>query len=291
MMSDVLVSIVTVVLNAEDLVEETILSVIEQEYPHIEFIIVDGGSTDGTIEIIKKYKDNISLFVSEKDNGIYDAMNKAIGLANGKWINFMNAGDSFVNQRSVSSAMNEAFPNTDVLYGDHYYCDGGKKELRKSNIQNVYSTIVFNHQSMFYKTKLLEKYRFDESFSIVADCETHIRAYKDGNKFQYLNIPIANFLAGGVNDKYRINTIIEFTHALALHLPKDKDIRDSYIFRLLIQENSTEVSSHLVKGSNVFDSLKQHIDRLCSIRFLTHPIKKIKRYKQLINFYQGIKYK
>jgi len=283
------VTIVTVTYNAEDILEDTILNIINQDYRNIEFIIIDGGSTDATLEIIEKYKEKIDYFKSEPDKGIYDAMNKAIDVATGEWINFMNAGDSFVDLNTVSSSMKKLAYDTDVLYGNHYYIDGDKKELRKSDIKKVYSDITFNHQSMFYKTSVIKEYKFDESFKIVADCEMHLKAYKDGKNFQYLNMPVANFLAGGINNKFRINTIIEFIHALALHIPKDKDIRETSIFKLLILENSISINDTLVNSSNVFDSLKRHIERLCSISFMRNPIKKIKSYKALLNYYNLIK--
>ena len=97
-----LISIITVAYNAIQLIEATIKSVINQSYTSIEYIIIDGGSTDGTIDIIKKYDKYLAYWISEPDKGIYDAMNKAIKKANGDWINFMNCGDTFVDENVIS---------------------------------------------------------------------------------------------------------------------------------------------------------------------------------------------
>jgi glycosyltransferase involved in cell wall biosynthesis len=94
--------------NAVLTIEQTILSVINQTYPHIEYIIIDGGSTDGTVDIIKKYANRIAYWVSEPDKGIYDAMNKGIRTAKGEWINFMNAGDLFYSKDTLEKFTEKA---------------------------------------------------------------------------------------------------------------------------------------------------------------------------------------
>lgn len=101
-MDNPLISVVTVAYNAVTTIEKTILSVINQTYPNVEYIIIDGGSTDGTVEIIKKYANKLAYWVSEPDNGIYDAMNKGAKVATGEWINFMNCGDSFFTLNSAT---------------------------------------------------------------------------------------------------------------------------------------------------------------------------------------------
>ena len=113
------ITIITVCYNAISTIEDTIKSVLSQTYENLEYIIIDGGSIDGTIDIIKKYEKQISYWQSEPDKGVYDAMNKGIKLSTGEWINFMNAGDSFYNTEVLQS-LNLYFSDsqTDIIYGD-----------------------------------------------------------------------------------------------------------------------------------------------------------------------------
>ena len=97
-----LISIVTISYNAVNLIEKTILSVVEQDTADFEYIVIDGGSTDGTVEVIRKYENAISYWVSESDKGIFDAMNKALSVAKGDWVIFMNSGDCFYNNHVLS---------------------------------------------------------------------------------------------------------------------------------------------------------------------------------------------
>ena len=113
-----LVTIVTVVFNGEQYIEETILSVINQKYKNIEYIIIDGGSNDNTINIIKKYEDLIDYWMSMDDDGIYDAMNKALKIAKGKWINFMNCGDSFCNNEVIENIEFSNYSKYVMIYGN-----------------------------------------------------------------------------------------------------------------------------------------------------------------------------
>jgi len=127
------ITIITVSYNAVKTIEDTILSVINQTYPNIEYIIIDGGSTDGTLDIIKKYQDKITYWVSEPDKGIYDAMNKGTLKATGVWLNFMNAGDTFYDHQVLEKVFKDKdWSNTDVIYGDVVYVYPNKEEIRKT---------------------------------------------------------------------------------------------------------------------------------------------------------------
>nr|WP_071779299.1 glycosyltransferase family 2 protein [Sulfurimonas hongkongensis] len=158
-----LVSIITVVYNGEEHLEETILSIINQTYEHVEYIIIDGGSTDGTLKIIKKYEDAIDYWVSKKDSGIYDAMNKGIERASGEWINFINAGDRliFLDLHSLNSL--------DTTNSCYYYNEEQQK-IKRDPFTKIYLTHNTPcHQSIFYKRD--ELIPFDISYPIVADFE------------------------------------------------------------------------------------------------------------------------
>lgn len=196
-----LFTIVTVTYNAADLLERTINSVTQQTLKDIEYIIIDGASTDGTIDIIKANSGNVTTWVSERDTGIYDAMNKGIALATGKWINFMNAGDVFSDMHVLSQVSGLVSQETDVIYGDRYYIKQGKKELQKAKpISTIFERMPFGHQSTFVRTELIKKYRFNDTYKFAADYNLLITLYLNGFNFKYVDIAICDFLAGGQSE-------------------------------------------------------------------------------------------
>ncbi|WP_304201648.1 glycosyltransferase family 2 protein [Phocaeicola plebeius] len=146
------ITIVTVCYNAVSDIEQTILSVIKQTYQNFEYIVIDGGSKDGTVDIIKKYEDDIDYWVSEPDQGIYDAMNKAINIASGTWINFMNAGDVFYNENVLQDIFSTQYEdNIKFLYSDNYF---KQKDGRLILSLNSHEKSRLLHQSSIYKKEL-----------------------------------------------------------------------------------------------------------------------------------------
>ncbi len=207
------ISVVTVVWNDAIGLEKTIQSVISQTYKNIEFIVIDGGSTDGTVKVIKKYEDKINYWVSEKDKGIYDAMNKGIVVSTGTWVNFMNAGDIFVDKNVLDSIPFCDLSEYVLIYGNKI--QDGKiiypMELKKLEIGEIYA----NHQSMFFNKDLLgSELRYDLTYKIYGDYELVNKIYLNySNLIEYIDILIANFEGGGVSsvpstqkrkDKYKI---------------------------------------------------------------------------------------
>lgn len=196
------VSIVTVCMNARKEIEVTILSVLNQLYANIEYIVIDGGSTDGTKDIIHKYQDRIAYFISELDKGIYDAMNKGVDLATGEWINFMNAGDCFASNTVVEEMMTGVDSGCDVLFGNTILERGNRKVVSKGKMhENDFPRL--SHQSVFVKTELLKKQHFDLKYKISADFAFLYELYKESRNFCYKDIDVVRFDMMGLSATHR----------------------------------------------------------------------------------------
>lgn len=201
------VSIITVSYNVVNTIENTILSVINQTYPNIEYIIIDGGSTDGTVDIIKKYERKIAYWITESDKGIYDAMNKGIMKATGDWINFMNSGDNLLDETVIEKFVSLYDKNVDIVYGDTKYniAKIGVSFIQKPKpIESV--KLDFCHQSTFIKSKLMKDTLYDTTFKIKSDYKFFLQSYQNNKLFQYIPITIAVFdYDTGVSSNFRIN--------------------------------------------------------------------------------------
>jgi len=235
----VLITIVTVVNNGEQFLEETILSVINQTYDNIEYIIIDGGSTDATLGIIRKYEHAIDYWVSEKDSGIYDAMNKGIDLATGEWINFMNGGDCFFTEMVLNEVFfNDYSEETDILYGNHQvrYSSGRKRDVQAGNIKNLWKGSQFCHQASFTRANYHKLFKFNLCTKIVADFEFFYDAWKNQASFKAIPLTVASFEAGGVSDIKRIDSILGWWQIV----DKSFIVNKYYIF-VLVKELLKEI--------------------------------------------------
>lgn len=198
------ISIVTIVFNDKNGLEETAKSVISQVYPNLEYIIIDGGSTDGTVEIIKKYGDYISYWISEPDKGIYDAMNKGLRKATGEWVCFMNAKDVFADS-DVLERLRDAFnSDADVIVGNTLMIDNDElREYKARKNRNISSRNVtsmgFVHQSSFVRTELARMYPFDTRYRLAADFGMFYELHRNHCKFLYVDFPISCFDTTGVS--------------------------------------------------------------------------------------------
>lgn len=209
-----LVSIVTVTFNARETIENTILSVINQDYDNLEYIIIDGNSKDGTIDIIKKYDAHITYWISEPDRGLYDAMNKGIQLAHGEWINFRNSGDLFLEKDSLSKLFSELISDTvDVLYADCIHVkENGYKQSQPRPLSTYRRAMPINHPATFIRTSIHKEMPFDLQYRISADYNMIYRCIEKGLKFEYRPIAIVSFPIGGMANTHWSEAIDECMH-------------------------------------------------------------------------------
>ncbi|AFD09247.1 glycosyltransferase family 2 protein [Solitalea canadensis] len=206
-------SVITIVYNGSGFIERTIKSVVNQSYKNIEYIIIDGASKDNTLEIVKRYEENIALWISEKDKGIYDAMNKGLQLAKGDYVIFMNAGDQFHNETTVKRIFTTN-ANADIYYGDTLIVDDegrslGPRRLRppeKLTWKSFRMGMLVCHQSFIVKRTLAPLY--DLNYKIAADIDWCIKCMKQAKTLENVHFYIANYLSGGAswqNQKKALN--------------------------------------------------------------------------------------
>jgi len=188
-----LITVITVVLNGEKYLEQTIQSVINQTYPNVEYIIIDGGSTDGTLDIVKKYEDRIDYWVSEKDRGIYDAMNKGITTATGSYVLLLNSDDYFFANKILQDIivhLNEISKFPDIVYGDTCALEEINEQQTKyivapRSIHVLKYTMAFCHNSALVKLKLYKMLGlYSLKFFITSDHDFFLRVYMK-NKIEY----------------------------------------------------------------------------------------------------------
>lgn len=193
-------SIITIVLNDKQNIEKTMQSVLSQDI-ELEYIVIDGGSTDGTLDIIEKYRDKTDVFVSEKDDGIVDAFNKGLKLVSGDIVGIVNSGD-FLEKDALKVVLESFDANTDIIYGDVQYWAKDKKDyIYKADHSYLNRFMSVNHPAVFVKKELYKKFGlFDKNFSIAMDYELMLRLFVNGVKFKYVDKVLSNMALGGVSD-------------------------------------------------------------------------------------------
>ena len=221
------VTVVTVCYNAAASIRETMKSVLMQTYPAIEYLVIDGCSSDNTMQIVHEmapqfFAKGIQFrFFCEKDKGIYDAMNKGIRMATGKWINFMNAGDGFIDADVLTKTFDDD-PEEILLYGDAIYqMNFGNLLLKPKNIDALRSRMAFCHQSVFMPTREMKAHPFADTYRIAGDYKFFYDYYNRGGKFRYLNYPISYFESEqGISSVNILESYRERAHVRSEHLSK-----------------------------------------------------------------------
>lgn len=217
-------SIITVNYNNKDGLRKTIESVVHQTYRDFEFIVIDGGSTDGSAEMLKEYDKQITYWVSEPDKGIYNAMNKGIAKARGEYLNFMNSGDCYYDIDILEKVAKYNF-DTDFIVGkDYHFCE--KLQKGHASILPPRTTMIhffvatLDHQSSFIKRSLFNDSPYNENFRLVSDWIFFTeKIVKEQKKVQFINDIICRREEGGLSEQQQEKNRLEINNYLHQFLP------------------------------------------------------------------------
>lgn len=232
------ISVITVCYNSAKTIERTINSVIAQDYEELEYIIIDGASTDGTLDIIERYRDKIAICVSEPDSGLYEAMNKGLERTSGEVFAFLNSDDYYAD--NVLKQVKRYFENSDadMVSGNMYICENEivkKAFYDKSKKENMFCHVVYPHPALFAKTELYKRHGgFDTSYKIAADSEWVMRVCFGGADVLCVDDYFTYFSLGGISYRKQY-TALEEMYLIALKYVKwdeyaymEKEIQEFY---------------------------------------------------------------
>ena len=193
-------SIITINYNNNEGLRKTIRSVLSQSFQDYEWIVIDGGSTDGSKELLEQYKESFAYWVSESDRGIYHAMNKGIAQAHGEYCQFLNSGDYFIDGDVLSKVFSCEL--VDVNYGDQWCMKDNKVVEHRTYPEQIHLPYLFaaplGHQASFFRTALVKDHLYKEQYTISADRAFFLELYVAGARFKHLSIPIVYFDTDGI---------------------------------------------------------------------------------------------
>ncbi|WP_135606164.1 glycosyltransferase family 2 protein [Methanococcoides sp. NM1] len=243
--NDLKITVITVVYNDIQHIEETINSVIDQTYDNVEYVIIDGGSTDGTVDVIKKYEINIDYWISEPDKGIYDAMNKGILKSTGDYVHFLNSGDTFYDMEVISKIVDVIRKkNVDLIYGKSLRLYENYKSISPITIKKLKYGIMPSHQATFVdKSFLINMGCFDLQYKSSSDFDFYCRSYLSDCVYLKLDIIIANFLSGGFSSNKAINYFETF-HIIEKYFGKLYAYR-FYFFKIILEQGTKKALTRL----------------------------------------------
>jgi glycosyltransferase involved in cell wall biosynthesis len=250
-----LISIVTVCLNSVEHIERSILSVLNQTYSNIEYIIIDGGSTDGTLDIIRKNENRISRWVSEKDRGIYDAMNKGIAMCTGEFIGLLNSDDYYASdavQSVVDSLM--ADDSIEVIHGNTIVTYHSGNVMLKGNHDDLLKNWTVHHNTCFIRSDIYKLYNYNIHFKISADYELILKLFYIGTRFKHIDHVLLYYYPFGASskssmvnriDKFRIRAKYNVAVALKLFLREAFMHYDEQLYGFTVREQNKNNFSHV----------------------------------------------
>jgi glycosyltransferase involved in cell wall biosynthesis len=207
-------SIVTVSLNNAAGLKKTVDSVVGQNRRDIEYIVIDGGSSDSSVDILRQHETDIDYWVSERDAGIYDAMNKGVAVAHGEFICFMNSGDTFF--AGVLARLLDRYDEWetyDVIHGDMMNASLGQMD-RAQEASSILRDMPSRHQAILARTEVQKRFPFDTSYRVAADYDFLLRLYLAGKRFLRMDICFGEYEAGGISNSQYFTTIGEYARIL-----------------------------------------------------------------------------
>jgi putative colanic acid biosynthesis glycosyltransferase len=257
-------SIVTIVYNCSEEISETIESVLRQTYSSIEYIVIDGASTDGTIDICKNYTykhRNMKLF-SEIDAGIYDAMNKGLSYVSGDYVLFLNSGDTFINDL-ILSKVSQRIENHyyDFYYGDNLIkLKNNKTVVNRSShdLSNLWKRMQFSHQTLFVKSQLARKMGYDLTYDLSADYAHIMKLYLLGASYEYLNFPIATYSVGGISEVKRVQSVWQ---RYLINLKMNQNIKIHFFYPILLISAVAKTLVKKILSENSYWKIKKIVSK------------------------------
>lgn len=265
------ISVITASYNSARTIEQTIQSVVGQTYGNIEYIIIDGGSTDGTVDIIKKYEDKIAYWVSEPDKGIYDAFNKGVQAATGEYVQFLGSDDCLCDVSSIKNVIQNLSIDVDILSANVWEVEGRWSIQRIINNAHAIDKRRFNgnmipHPGMFTRRELLLEHPFDISYKIAADYLFFLTCYYDEKvKFSYIELPVVFFSSEGIS-----------SNQLRLLTEENNRVRSN--FHLTSKEESASETIKngikiIFKKCGVFEPIRYFVNRYVRKTWIPHHCK------------------
>lgn len=261
-------SIITINLNNRNGLQKTIDSVITQTFTDYEWIIIDGGSTDGSREIIEQNEEYFSYWVSEPDKGIYNAINKGIAHAEGEYIQILNSGDCLFENNTLEQLFSHQY-DADILYGDAIclYPDGHKLDKKyPDNISlNYFIHDVINHQASFYRRQVFDSHPYNEKYMIASDWAYCMEAVCRGLRFQHIPQTIVYYDNTGISAQWSEKQIKEREDILNTYIPPhlkpDMEVLDE-LHKLHKRRSTAKLYDRCLRFCKHWDKLMKTIEKL-----------------------------
>ena len=257
-----LISIITVVKNDVANIEETILSVLNQTYNNVEYIIVDGASTDGTLDIIKKYEKHVDLWVSEPDDGLFYAFNKGVDLVTGKWVEFLNCGDFFYNNTVLAEIFAGQKIDANAVYGSVVCHVNGRRviiDAHEDIKEKAWQGMRLIHEALFVKAEIIKKFKFDTRYKVSGDGDFVVKCIARGYKFIKTSVIVFETRAQGFSAMHWLVARKENWLISRKYFPGPK--ADFYHLQGLVYFVVFRFFKRILSAIGIYDFLKKYYRR------------------------------